>query len=89
VGRNDADFGNVIFSHLLNYGSHKIPDKNLITPDRRDILSAPKGLPSGAEAPLSEREAGAEPDPEACPAYVGGGVRPAAGPAYRLQLSMK
>ncbi|MDO9123865.1 MAG: hypothetical protein Q7V12_05520 [Deltaproteobacteria bacterium] len=34
-----------------------MPDKNLITPDRQDILSAPKGLPSGAEAPLSEPEA--------------------------------
>jgi len=33
-------------------GSHKIPDKNLITPDRRDILSEPEALPSGAEAPL-------------------------------------
>ena len=58
--------------------SRKIPDKNLITPDRRDILSEPETLPSGAE-----------PEPEACPADIGGGVRPAAGPAYRLLLSMK
>ncbi|MDO9351402.1 MAG: hypothetical protein Q7U55_09205 [Deltaproteobacteria bacterium] len=29
-----------------------MPDKNLITPDRQDILSEPEALPSGAEAPL-------------------------------------
>ncbi len=33
-------------------GGHKIPDKNFIAPDRRDILSEPEALPSGAEAPL-------------------------------------